>query len=887
MNVSRFRSMLVTAAAVAVLFGFAAPAWAQDAPPCPKPANLPPANSPVLSRCTHLVAHPVNVTVVEQATYQYYIKAPQSLPSQQVWAPYDEEALTKDFWTLWNTGFLDNIWIETIDEPFENGVPAKHIIYHIEERSRLKAIDYVAAAGTKTEVEVAKLESTLRDRNIRLNLDAFVDESTIRKVIGVIREVYAEKGYNDVTVETKKEALPAGPKLVHLTFEIDQGPKYKLRQVVFDGNTAFSDATLRSQIKENKPSSFMGLMGGGTYLEAKFAEDAELVNEFYLNKGYVQARVGQPQVEKLEDSRDGKTRWILLRVPVDEGKRFKVGTLKVTESTAVSAETLQRFFKIKEGDYYSYEEIKKGLDKISELYGQVGYYQFAPDVQQIPRGIDPQTGEATGPGEPPAIVDVTVRMVEGKRFYVNRIEFLGNTTTHDTVARREMRVYEGNVFNAEALKQSVKRLNQLGYFKPLEGKPGEIDVTPTPGKEGLVDIKLKFEEQNRNQISFGAGVSQFDGFFGQLSFQTSNFLGRGETFGLNLQKGSRARQYQVSFSEPYLMDRPITVGADVYARQFVYDFQFTQDSVGTNLVFGYPLADFVRMFATYSWETIKVYDINPAYLAPGVLASNPILRESLLLDLGGRRQVSKIVPSVVYNTVDHPIFPSAGARYTTSVDLAGLGGNTQYVQVRGEGIKYVPLGARRKFAFGFRGEAQWIKPFGATTTLPIFEKFFLGGEYSVRGFDIRSIGPRDPFSGIVTGGNKSLLFNGEFYWNIGGPVRVLAFYDAGQVKDVGQNLRWYDPIIQPVTTNLPLLTDPFASVILTPPGESPLPQFETVGKTPAFKTSTGFEVRFFMPVLNVPFRFIGAYNPSRRGVLGNNLQIAEKFTFRFAVGTTF
>ena len=151
-----------------------------------------------------------------------------------------------------------------------------------------------------------------------------------------------------------------------------------------------------------------------------------------------------------------------------------------------------------------------------------------------------------------------MRMVEGKRFYVNRIEFLGNTTTHDTVARREMRVYEGNIFNAEALKQSIKRLNQLGYFKPLEGKPDEISVTPTPGKEGLVDIKLKFEEQNRNQISFGAGVSQFDGFFGQLSFQTSNFLGRGETFGLNLQKGSRARQYQVSFSEPYLMDRPIT-----------------------------------------------------------------------------------------------------------------------------------------------------------------------------------------------------------------------------------------------------------------------------------------------------------------------------------------
>ena len=190
----------------------------------------------------------------------------------------------------------------------------------------------------------------------------------------------------------------------------------------------FSDATLRGQIKENKPSSFMGLMGGGTYLEAKFAEDAELVQEFYLNKGYVQARVGNPQVETLQDSRDRKTRWIRLKHPVDEGKRFRIGTLKVTENTAVSAETLRRFFKIQEGEYYSYAEIKKGLDKISELYGAVGYFQFAPDVEQAPRGIDPKTGEPTGPGEPPAIVDVTVRLVEGKRFYVTRIEFLGNTT---------------------------------------------------------------------------------------------------------------------------------------------------------------------------------------------------------------------------------------------------------------------------------------------------------------------------------------------------------------------------------------------------------------------------------------------------------------------------
>jgi outer membrane protein insertion porin family len=246
-------------------------------------------------------------------------------------------------------------------------------------------------------VEVAKLESTLRERNIRLNLDAFVDEATIRKVIGVIREIYAEKGYNDVKVSPKTEALPAGPKLQHLTFEINQGPKYKLKEVCSTATRPSAMPLCAGQIKENKPSSFMGLMGGGTYLEAKFADDAELVNEFYLNKGYVQARVGQPQVEKLQDTKDGKTRWIRLRVPVDEGKRYKMGTLKITENTAVSAETLRRLLQDRGGRILQLREIKKGPRQDQRaVSGAVGYFQFTPDPELAPAGIDPKTGEPMG-----------------------------------------------------------------------------------------------------------------------------------------------------------------------------------------------------------------------------------------------------------------------------------------------------------------------------------------------------------------------------------------------------------------------------------------------------------------------------------------------------------
>jgi len=250
--------------------------------------------------------------------------------------------------------------------------------------------------------------------------------------------------------------------------------------------------------------------------------------------------------------------------------------------------------------------------------------------------------------------------------------------------------------------------------------------------------------------------------------------------------------------------------------------------------------------------------------------------------------VSKITPSLVYNTINQPIFPSEGKRGTVSFDVAGLGGNTQYFQLRTEGIWYIPLEfISKRVSLGLRGEGQWIRPYGNTVTLPIFEKMFLGGEYSVRGFDIRTIGPRDPFTNIVTGGNKSLLFNGELYFNVGGPVRLLAFYDAGQVRDLRQNFAWTENITKLVPPTPPFLSDPFATVVLTPPGVSALPTVQVIDTTPAFKTSTGFEVRFFMPVLNVPFRLISAYNPSRRGVLTTQLTPVQKFTFRFAVGTTF
>lgn len=823
--------------------------------------------------------HPVNESIIEAQTYLYYIQTPFSRPSENFWVPYDEkteQSLLDDFKRLWATNFLDNLWIETLDEPFENGVLGKHVIYHMEERPRVKIVDYTGS----TKVERTKIDEKMKELGIQLRLDSFLDQAVVKRVQGLVKSFMAEKGFEFAEVTSTIEPLPAGPKLVKVVFDVKEGPKVKVRTLNFNGNSAIGDRALSRQMKTTKKHGmFSWITGKGTYNENKFDEDAEKITEYYRNRGYITARVGQPAIKTIEDSADKSTRWVELNIPIEEGQRYRVGTFKFEGNKIIDTKFIEPQYKLKVGDWYSDKPIRNGLVKSRELYGSLGYFEFTgfPDLEPVAAAEGPIAGPAT------PTVNVTMRMTEGEQYFVNRLTFAGNTTTRDNVIRREVRVLEGAPFNTEALKYSVKRLNQLGYFKPLEEGKG-IDVQKTPGEKNQVDVTLKLEEQNRNQLTFGAGVSQFEGFFGQLSFQTSNFLGRGESLTLSLQAGSRSENYQLAFTEPFLFDRNITGGVDVYKRTLRYIDQFTQEATGGNVTSGFPLAGFSRMFLTYSYEAVKVSDLNPVYYAPELVQRNPYLRDSLLLGEGGRRTISKFVPSFVHNTVDNPIFPNNGVRLTGSFDFAGVGGNTNFLKPRFEYAQFKPL--NRRMSIGYRTQVEYVRPYGSTTTLPITETLYLGGEYTIRGYDIRSIGPRDLGTGLVLGGNKTLLFNAEYLINIAGPVRLVLFYDTGQVRDIGQRFSMKEDIDERIDPSRPLIQDPFQNTTLVDP-KAPAPYLQKVGETSAFKTSTGAEIRFFMPVLNVPFRLIFAYNPQRYGVLDNNLRAAKRFTFKFAVGSTF
>ena len=875
-------------ALVVLLSSGASAAWAQstspEAPaaqvpticgvPVPAPANLPPAGSgPVLYQLAPCFPVQGNVSSVEPQTYLYYMQLRPSQPSQNLWVPWDEQAVqtaVADHKRLWATGFLSDLSIEATDYTFSNGVIGKLLTYNIEERERVKIVNY---DGT-TEIDRADIDEQLRARGIEMRLDSFVDNGTVRRIETVLREMMANEGFTDADVSHEVTALAGGPKLVNVTFTIDGGPKTKIRDIEFIGNIAKSDRTLQRRMKNNKTPGFFGfILRGGTYRASMFEMDADLIQAYYRKEGYVQAQVGQPELKVLEESADGKTRWVQLIIPVTEGERYRVGSFSIDGNTVVQSEVLGQVFEVGVGDWYNEEDIREGLVRAQEVYGAGGYMEFTgfPDITPRDEGdaAVPDALAAPPSGEPPS-VDVTMRLQEGEQYLVNRITFVGNTTTRDNVIRRQMRLVEGSVFDTEALKYSVRRLNQLGYFEQIsEEDQTAMNVEKTPGRDGSVDVTLTLVEQNRNQITFGAGVSQYEGVFGQLGFQTANFLGRGESLNVSMQAGSRAQNYQLAFTEPFLFDRNITGGFDIYKRSLQFIGFYTQKSTGANVTFGVPVADFSRMFINYSNERTTMSDLNEAFLDPNCVFSddgcssiqlddlseispdaleglrrNPFVFDSLLIGEGGHRTVSKITPSFAHNTVDNPIFPNTGRRLTMSIDLAMLGGNTQFYKPSLEVIQFFRHTSRT--SVGMRGQFQFIAPVRDTKTLPIFEKLFSGGEYSVRGFDIRSIGPSDPTTGLVLGGNKSLLFNAEYMFSVASQVRLIAFYDAAQVVGDRQNFALRH-----------------------------------------FRTSTGAEVRFFMPILGVPFRLIFAVNPQREGVLDNRLRPAKDFVFRFAVGSTF
>ena len=759
-----------------------------------------------------------NNQFLQKETFLFYIS---TKPGDR----YDERRLKEDFRRLWDTGFVDDLFIDVRDSP----AGGKIVTFRVNERKRIQIVDY---RGTKT-LTTSSIEDELKKREAGLKIDTFYDLGKARRVETILKEMLAEKGRPFATV--RHEAKPVGGSGMQVSFVVDEGPKAKVKHIDFVGNEKFSDKKLRGQMKKIKQHGFWNLtwlLGKTTYTPEKWSGpegDQKRLEDFYLNHGYVTASIGSPKVSYIDEKGKKPKRGIRLEIPVSEGDQYRIGEVKFEGMTVFKPELVLPIFKMQTGDVYKESTIRKGFDKLRDAYGAQGYFQWTGRPERKPDAKR-------------KVVDVTLTMDEDKKYYVGKITFTGNTTTRDKVIRREVFLNEGDLFNTEALKLSIRRINQLGYFKPMEGAP---ELGPSTLGEDRIDVTFKVEEQNRNQFTFGGGVSGLEGTFLNASFSTANFLGLGETVQLSAQTGARAKNYQLALTEPYLFDRPITAGIDLYSRKLDYlttanVVGYSEVRTGVSLTSGLPIGrrGFLRLFASYTYEVVDTAGLGNlanGSVIPTSTAGEPVFAQ--FLD-DGRHPESRIAPSLVYNTVDNPYTPRKGMKITLTPMIAGgpLGGGTDYFRPDGEAILYIPH--LRKTALGLRAQAAWITPYAGTTRLPYYQRYFLGGETQIRGVNIRTVGPVNAQNQAI-GGNKFALFNAEYYFDVAGPLRLLFFYDAGQAFAESTNI------------NLRQL-----------------------------RTSTGAELRFIMPVLNVPFRLIYAWNPSR-----DPFQPAR--TFKFAVGTTF
>jgi outer membrane protein insertion porin family len=747
---------------------------------------------------------------------------------------FDEGRLKEDFRRLWDTGFLDDMRLDVFD-----GRAGKVVVFTIKERKRVQIVDY---RGTKA-LSTTTIEDELKKKEAALRIDSFYDPAKARRVEGIIAQMLADKGYPFAKV--KHDAKSLGGSGVQVSFVVTEGERAKVNEIDFVGNSVFSDDDLRGEMKKVKAGSaddVVGIVtaptrwGKNTFTEDKWSDpqegDKKRLQDFYLDHGYVAATIGEPRIT-YSDGRSGflkkkPVKWARLEIPVSEGERYRVGEIKFEGLTVFKEEYIRPQLKLETGEWYRESRVEKLIDKLRDAYGAQGYFQWTVGIDRKP---DPVR----------KVVDVVLRMEEDKRYYVGRIRFTGNDTTRDKVIRREVWLNEGDVFNTEALKLSIRRINQLGYFKPMEQPPA---IQQSRLGDDRLDLVFKVEEQNRNQFTFGGGVSGLEGTFINASFSTANFLGMGETLQLSAQSGRRTKNYQIALTEPYLFDRPITAGFDVFHRKITYEnFEnvvgYSQAGTGASLVVGLPVGRFSRVFANYSYEIVDIQGLEDLFdPTPDDDTDDGPVFDPFFFGEEGRRRESRFTPSFVHNTVDNPWTPRSGVKYTSSLQFAGgpLGGTLSFYKPSAEAIFYIPH--TRRTALGLRLEGAYVRPFGDTERLPYYQRFFLGGETQIRGYNIRSVGPIDDQNRSL-GGNKFALFNAEYYFDIGGPLRLVLFFDAGQTFLEGENI--------------------------------------TLSK---FRTSTGAEMRFIMPVLNVPFRLIWAMNPHRDA-------FQPKSTFKFAVGSTF
>ena len=831
---------------------------------------------------------------------------------------YDPISIERDFHSLWNTGYFEDLRIEREDS--EKGIILN---VFVREKPSIREINYKGLNS----VSVSDVLDRFKKEKVPLSVESQYDATKVTQAETVIKQLLAEHGHQFATIKTDVKTIP--PASVQVNFNIKEGPVVKVGKIQFVGNRHLSGIVLRRSMKNLKPigipySIIFENLFAQTYDSSKLEEDTERVRQAYRDKGYANAAVEDPKTQIRDEGglnwftfRPSKGKRIDIQLTIEEGGRYRLGSITFTGNKQITnIKALRAQFPMKDGDWFSATAIGKGLDNLKKAYGSLGYINFGVVPKQE---VDEQK----------KTVSFDMDVDEGKQFFVSRIEFQGNTITRDKVIRRELMLDEGSVYNSQLWEYSLLRLNQLEYFDPLKvDQDSEAHQDPDAG---TVDLLLKVKEKGKNSIGMNGGVSGYSGAFLGINYQTNNFLGLGETLSLQANLGSISRTFLFGFTQPYIRNRPINVGFQVFNNKQDYNAaknyqattgadlnlstaqkSLTQNynvgSDGINFSVSYPLKRhaFQRVGVTYSFTKSTITAFSTASqtffqtiaFRSGIQGSNPlagIINSNLGL-------------SYTYNTVSNPMRPHDGKEYTAFLQLAGMWGNVRYINPAVAYKRYIPMhyliptpGGRNVLAV--RAQLNYIQGISGDVAPPN-NRFYTGGENDLRGFDVRGATPygyvptrvnfqltnpdgqcvpRDPTNpqdnqciqvplpvyGIASiGGDTSFTGNAEYRISVVGPFTFSFFDDFGIDSATNHNQLKQSP------EGFASLTAPLYGCPVYNNGSC---QGGIPGSAVGFKQnirpvsgtnfvprmSTGAELSVLMPIINAPFRLYYAYNPLR------------------------
>jgi outer membrane protein insertion porin family len=715
--------------------------------------------------------------------------------------PFSEQQVQRDLQAILALGFFDKTATRVLTEEGARG--GVNVIFEVKELPIIRDLQF---EGLKSVPESDVLKA-FRERRVGISKESIYDPVKARNAIRVLKELLASKGHPNATIEERSDVVSATS--TALTFQINEGDRVRVVEIQFEGNQIFSDGKLRGAMKYVKEAGLITRFKGQDILDREKLEyDLRNVDNYMRSKGYLQARHGEPRVEGVGKRRTGMPilplpllssvdEGLRVTVPIVEGRIYRIGEMKIEGASIFSEDTIRGVIGLNPGDVANGEKIGKALfENLKKYYGQQGFIEYT---------AEPTPTFKDNPQKPDeGIVDFVITIEEGKQFSLRRLEFIGNTFTRDNVLRREVLLNEGDIYNQTAWEYSIIKLNQLGYFDPID-KDKDADFK-TNEEEAQVDLNLKVAERGRQQISFNGGLSGIGGSFFGLEYSTNNLLGRGEILSLNLSAGNRQKYLQFSFTEPYIKNRPITAGFSLfgYTQKFFgegtflsqnieaqqglsgsqFDFLnvseenlFTRTSYGGTLFASAPLSEFYRkrrftqfsrIGASYQFSTSSVKDpaVNQGSTCgtgDSTVSENPQFIPVIYCqpDI----ITSRISGSFSYDTRNASVDPTSGRELSLQFALAGLGGDVRTYQPTLSYTQFFPM--RRKKSehpevFGFRITAGTVGSFATTAKVananslafvdgvPIFERFFLGDEFTVRGFNVRSITPLAPIETFIT-----------------------------------------------------------------------------------------------------------------------------------------